>query len=285
MCDYFSNFIEVVRLNTVTTRSVLRELLPMFARFGLPDVRVTDTRPHFASAEFAVFVKQKCVTHVTSSPHYAQSNGKSENEVKTLKLLFAKAVSGESEYMALLDWRDTPSEGMSTSPAQRLMGRRCKPLLPTAGTLLKPRYDTDADSRALADRKRRQSFYYNQHARPLTPIDEGATVRMRLPGEKTWTPGTGTEQVNSRRYRVKVGGAVNRRNRRQLVCAGEEPLDETSRDDATSPPERDDASLLVSGRIPETHSPPVVPDVLPDLRRSVRECKPPARLNDYVSVV
>ena len=35
-----------------------------------------------------------------SSPHYAQSNGKSENAVKTLKLLFANAKqSGESEYM------------------------------------------------------------------------------------------------------------------------------------------------------------------------------------------
>ena len=284
VCDYYSNFIEVARLNTVTTRSVLRELLPMFARFGLPDVLVSDNGPQFASAEFAVFMKQKGITHVTSSPHYAQSNGKAENAVKTLKLLFAKAKqSGESEYMALLDWRNTPSEGMSTSPAQRLMGRRCKTLLPTAGTLLKPRYDTDADTRALAGRKRRQSFYYNQHARPLTPIDEGATVRMRLPGEKTWTPGTCTEQVNPRSYRVKVGGTVYRRNRRQLVCAGEDPRDETSRDDATSPPERDDSPL--SDRIPETHSPPVVPDVLPDLRRSVRERKPPARLNDYVSAV
>ena len=284
VCDYYSNFIEVARLNTVTTRSVLRELLPMFARFGLPDVLVSDNGPQFASAEFAVFMKQKGITHVTSSPHYAQSNGKAENAVKTLKLLFAKAKqSGESEYMALLDWRNTPSEGMSTSPAQRLMGRRCKTLLPTAGTLLKPRYDTDANTRALAGRKRRQSFYYNQHARPLTPIDEGATVRMRLPGEKTWTPGTCTEQVNPRSYRVKVGGTVYRRNRRQLVCAGEDPRDETSRDDATSPPERDDSPL--SDRIPETHSPPVVPDVLPDLRRSVRERKPPARLNDYVSAV
>ena len=172
VCDYYSNFIEVARLNTVTTRSVLRELLPMFARSGLPDVFVSDNGPQFASAEFAVFMKQKGITHVTSSPHYAQSNGKAENAVKTLKLLFAKAKqSGESEYMALLDWRNTPSEGMSTSPAQRLMGRRCKTLLPTAGTLLKPRYDTDADTRALACRKRRQSFYYNQHARPLTPID------------------------------------------------------------------------------------------------------------------
>ena len=44
-------------------------------------------------------------------------------------------------------------------------------------------------------------------------------------------------------------------------------------------------SLSLSDRIPEMHSPPVVQDLLPDLRRSVRERKPPARLNDYVSVV
>ena len=275
VCDYYSNFFEVAHLNTVTTRSVVREFLPMFARFGLPDVLVTDNGPQFASADFAVFVRKKGITHLTSSPHYAQSNGKSENAVKTLKLIFAKAKqSGESEYMALLDWRNTPSEGMGASPAQRLMGRRCKTLLPTAGTLLKPRYDTNADTRALAGRKRRQSFYYNQHAHPLPPTNEGATVRMRLPGEKTWTPGTCTEQVDSRSYRVKVGWTVYRRNRRQLVCAGEQPHDETSRDDAPS---------SLSDGNPETHPLPVVPDVSPGLRRSVRERKPPAWLSDYVS--
>ena len=200
MCDYYSNFIEVACLNTVTTRSVLRELLPMFARFGLPDVLVSDNEPQFASAEFAVFVKQKGITHVTSSPHYAQSNGKAENAEKTLKLLFAKAKqSGESEYMALLDWRNTPSEGMSTSSAQRLMGRS-KTLLPTAGTLLKPRYDTDADTRSLAGRKRRQSFYYNQHARPLTPIDEEPFVLdfwARRRGHQERVPSRSTHGVTA----------------------------------------------------------------------------------------
>ena len=82
---------------------------------------------------------------------------------------------------------------------------------------------------------------------------------------------------------MKVGDTVYRHNRRQLVCAGEDPRDETRRDDATSPPDRDDSPL--SDRIPVTHSPPVVPYVLPDLRRSVRERKLPARLNDYVSAV
>ena len=128
----------------------------MFTRFNLPDVFVTDNGPQFASAEFAVFVRQKGITHVTSSSHYAQRNDKSDNAVETLKPLFAKAKqSGESRYMVLLNWANTPSEDMSTSLAQRFMGRRCKTLLPTAGTLLELWYDTDADIRALAGRKRR----------------------------------------------------------------------------------------------------------------------------------
>ena len=44
---------------------VLRVLLPIFARFGLLEVFVTAKGPQFASAEFAVFVKQKGITRVT----------------------------------------------------------------------------------------------------------------------------------------------------------------------------------------------------------------------------
>ena len=78
----------------------------------------------------------------TSSPLYPQSNGKAENAVKTVKRLFSKCKeAGRSEFQALLDWRNTPSAGMGTSPAaERLMGRRCKTLLPVAGSLLQPQY-------------------------------------------------------------------------------------------------------------------------------------------------
>ena len=31
---------------------------------------------------------------------------------------------------ALLDWQNTPADGVGTSLAQRLMGRRCRTLLP-----------------------------------------------------------------------------------------------------------------------------------------------------------
>ena len=75
---------------------------------------------------------------------------------------------------------------MSTSPAQRFLGRRCK-TLHTA--LLQPRFETSEDKQALNRLNDRQKFYYNRQAKSLPPLTAGETVRMQLPGEKTWTPG------------------------------------------------------------------------------------------------
>ena len=77
--DYFSNYLEVESLTSVTSRSVIRVLSSLFARHGIPDVLVSDNGPQFASAEFASFTKKWSFQRVTSSPHYAQSNGKAEN--------------------------------------------------------------------------------------------------------------------------------------------------------------------------------------------------------------
>ena len=69
---------------------------------------------------------------MTSSPHYAQSNGKAENAVKTAKSLLKKAkLSGSDPLKAILEWRNMPTEGLESSPAQRLMSPRTRTLLPT----------------------------------------------------------------------------------------------------------------------------------------------------------
>ena len=49
----------------------------------------------------------------------------------------------------LLNWRNTPTEGIRTSPAQRFFGHRCKTLLPMLEPLLHPRYPTESDTQAL----------------------------------------------------------------------------------------------------------------------------------------
>ena len=47
--------------------------------------------------------------------------------------------SGQDIWKAILDRRNTPTKNMKSSPAQRLMSRRMRTLLPTANQLLMPK--------------------------------------------------------------------------------------------------------------------------------------------------
>ena len=170
--DYVSsyNFIEVDSLSSETSKSVIRSLMAIFSRFGVPDTLVTDNGPCIASSELAKFADQWNFQHVTSSPRYPQSNGKAENAVRTVERLFTKCrAAGISEFQALLDWRNTPSEGMDTSPAQSLLGRRGRTLLPTTETLLTPGFSLVNDANTLRARKELQRKYCNRGKRTLSP--------------------------------------------------------------------------------------------------------------------
>ena len=85
LVDYFSNYVEVERVNKTTTSGVTKALRPLFARYGVPEVVFTDNGPQFDSAEFKEFAKLWGFQHDTSSPGYPQSNGKAENAVKNDK--------------------------------------------------------------------------------------------------------------------------------------------------------------------------------------------------------
>ena len=100
--------------------------------------------------------------------------------------------AGTDPYLGLLDFHNTPTDGLGTSPAQRLFSRRTKTLLPTAGNLLN-QADADAGKTAqlLQARKDRQSFYYNNGSKTLQPLEKGDVVRIQPTGTKKgqrWTP-------------------------------------------------------------------------------------------------
>ena len=89
--DYFSNLKEVDSLSSETSKSVIRSLMAIFSRFGVPDTLVTDNGSCFASSEVAKFADQWNFEHVTSSPRYPQNNGKADNAVRTVERLFTNA--------------------------------------------------------------------------------------------------------------------------------------------------------------------------------------------------
>ena len=138
--DYYSNFFEVDTLTTKTAVEVIKKLKAHLARHGIPDQVISDNGQPFASDSFHEFASTYGFEHVTSSPLYAQSNGKAEDAVKTAESLLDKATKSKRDpILLLLDWRNTPTEGLNSSPTQRLFGRRTKTLLPSSNHLLNPR--------------------------------------------------------------------------------------------------------------------------------------------------
>ena len=135
--DYYSNYWEVGRLESSTTsKAVIYKLKQHFARHCR---KTSDNGPQFDSDGFRRFARDWEFNHVTSSPGHSQSNGMAESAVKTAKKRIKKAnKDGRDPWLAILDHRNTPSEGMKSSPAQRLMSRRTRTLLPTSEKLLKP---------------------------------------------------------------------------------------------------------------------------------------------------
>ena len=65
--------------------------------------------------------------HYTSSPYHAQSSGLVEAAVKNAKTLQKKAArANQDQWLSFLGYRNTPTEGMDSSPVQRLMSKENK---------------------------------------------------------------------------------------------------------------------------------------------------------------
>ena len=167
--DYFSNYWEIDKLNNTLATTVVLKLKSHFARFGCPDQVISDNGPQFDSEVFRNFSRTWEFEHLTSSPGNPRANGKAESAVKTAKSLLRKALdSGRDPYMAILDYRNTPTQGMESSPVQRLMNRRTKTLLPTTKSLLQPKVTyPERAAQQLERRKEQQARYYNRASKDL----------------------------------------------------------------------------------------------------------------------
>ena len=57
----------------------------------LPEIAISDNGPQHVSWEMKQFARQYGFNHITSSPHYPQSNGLAERAVQTVMILLKQA--------------------------------------------------------------------------------------------------------------------------------------------------------------------------------------------------
>ena len=111
--------------------------------------------------EYASFADDWQFEHFSSSPYHKQSNGLVEAAVKSAKTLQKKAQrTGRDMWMSFLDYRNTPTEGMDSSPVQRLMLKRTKTTLPLAAHLLEPEIQQDVQTRLTLKRRKAKKHFY-----------------------------------------------------------------------------------------------------------------------------
>ena len=97
--------------------ATIKILKQHFARYGIPDILMTDNGPQFTSHEFRFLQETgKFNTTLAALHSYAKSNGKAENSVKTAKQLMREAIEAKADpYLAMLDFRNTPTEETNKS--------------------------------------------------------------------------------------------------------------------------------------------------------------------------
>ena len=214
------------KANAESLMSISRSL---FHTYGVPEDLSIDGGPPFQAQRFLDFLKDWDVHVRLSSVGYAQSNGRAELAVKAGKRIVYDntapdgSLNTDRATRAILQYRNTPIQGLGLSPAQLLLHRQLRDCVPAHPSLYKPHKEwvTAAYRREdlLSKRNEKLTLSYNKGTRPLTPLHAKERVALQNHVTKRWTrTGSIVEVLPDRQYRVRMDGSgrVTLRNRRFL---------------------------------------------------------------------
>ena len=180
----------------------------IFSEYSWPDTLVSDNGPCYVAETLTNFMKEYTLNHITSSPHYPQSNGLVEKFVQIVKNLFYKAKDeGTDIYKCLKIYHNTPLANMSKSPMQMLQQRSARSQLPMSNTA----------HRQLGIAAEQTTATKNQHL-PLHDLHMGQEVMCQDFVTKRWFPTTiKALYPEPRSYQIETSeGVIYRRTQNHL---------------------------------------------------------------------
>lgn len=206
--DAYSKWLEVITLQATTSAAIVGHLRTTFARFGIPEMVVSDNAPYFVSQEFEEFLRLNGCKHVTSAPYHPASNGLAERAVQVFKAGVKRMKTGSLQDKVarfLFAYRRTPHTTTGNSPAELLLGRNLRSRL----DLLHP----DAAGRVQLKQHKQKEIHDRRVAnRTLEP---GDLVYCRNFGQgPAWLPGRILEATGPVSFRIELedGRTVWRRH-------------------------------------------------------------------------
>lgn len=112
--DYYSKWIELVKLKNKTSTEIIYRLKNIFSVHGIPEILISDNMP-FDSFEFLEFSKSWNFTITTSKE------------------------SNVDFQLVLLEHRNSPISNLPFAPSQVIFNRLCRSKITISNELLKPK--------------------------------------------------------------------------------------------------------------------------------------------------
>lgn len=208
--DYYSRWIEVRKLPSLTSSDTIEAFKSVFATHGIGEVVISDNGPQFSSGEFQKFVQDYGFVHMTSSPCYPRANGEAERAVGTLKRMWKTS----DPHLSLLTYRATPLENGYT-PSELLMGRLIQTTLPTLTDNLLQKVTARSQIEEFESDKRQytKAVHDQNRAKELPELHSRDNVYIR----DMQREGTVIKMVAPRSYSIQTENGVIRRNRSALI--------------------------------------------------------------------
>ena len=183
--DHFFKYLIVRRLPNSSTHAMIKELGLVFTELGRPFILRSDNGPCYSSREFHNFLSFYQVDHITSSPHYQQSNEFAEALVGIAKKLMEKSVKeGKLWNYGLMQYRTTPISSTLPLPLEMLTGRRPCSTLPQLPSSIGKNMET---SRIQEELLRRQP---STSTGPHMDLDPGQPVFVKEVSGNIWKTAT-----------------------------------------------------------------------------------------------
>ncbi|XP_068715604.1 uncharacterized protein [Montipora foliosa] len=309
---HFSDWIDVDRLEDTLSPTVIEKTKGHFARYGVPAICHTDDSPQFISEQYRKFSVEYGFMHTTSSPYHPKGNGRAEAAVKVAESMLSKA---DDLYTALRLYRNTPSQGHTYLPAQRMFLRRTRTTLPTTDHLLAPAMiNFSVVKEDILTKRHDSKAYYDKSADvEHKPVKVGSYAYAKPPPRhhgKPWIYGEVIKKDNERSYTIRIPhGTTIRRNQVQLKPAAPPPpfiqpqtaVNQITMDTpvypTSAPNPSKQAEVNPQGKQQTREQPNTKAEAIPEpepepmavsswllrLTRSWRIFKPPERLKDYVT--
>uniref|UniRef100_A0A9J8BLY2 Gypsy retrotransposon integrase-like protein 1 n=1 Tax=Cyprinus carpio carpio TaxID=630221 RepID=A0A9J8BLY2_CYPCA len=205
ICDYATRYPEVYPLRSVQVKHIVRCLVDLISRVGVPSEIITDQGTNFMAKVMKLLYKQLGIQGIRTTPFHPQTDGLVERFNGTLKNMLKKFVDESGRDwdkwipFLLFAYREVPQCSTGFSPFELLFGRQVRGPLDVlkegwtseepaqcsiASYILQMR-DKLENFRTLAKEnlaaaQRRQKVWYDTHARGRN-YEPGQKVLLLLP--------------------------------------------------------------------------------------------------------